>query len=141
MVDRFDDYFAGVIPYNPSDKTVFLQLRDGNTPHYPHYWTSFGGSSEAEDANDPLRTAQRELHEEVGHQFAVIELLPLRQNVGPISGKQRYIYYVLCELPQSAFTLGEGEAFAWHPLATVMDLQLSPETRKDLAALQALLPR
>lgn len=132
-------YFAGVIPYNPTAKTVFLQLRDGNTTHFPHHWTSFGGSSELIDKGDPVATALRELQEEIGHQFAASDLIPLRQNIGPKTGKRRYIYYLLCKLPKSAFTLGEGEDFDWHPLATVLKLKLSPETYKDLQRLQRLL--
>lgn len=131
-------YFSGVIPYNPTAKTVFLQLRDGNTPFNPHHWSGFGGSSEPEDNGDPIVTALRELQEEIGHQFIASDLLPLRQNISPKSGKQRYIYYLLCELQKSAFTLGEGADFAWHPLAKVDVLKLTPETIKDLQRLQLI---
>jgi len=134
-----DGYFCGVIPYNPTEKTVFLQLRDGKTVFYPHYWTSFGGSSEPEDNNDPVATALREVEEEAGHRFTATDLKLLRENVGAKTGRMRHIFYVECELPKSAFTLGEGEDFDWHPLKTVLDLKLSPETYKDLAQLQGLL--
>lgn len=132
-------YFAGVIPYNPVDKTVFLQLRDGNTIYYPHHWSGFGGSSEPEDDGDPRLTALREVAEEAGHRFEISELKLLRENVGIKTGRMRHIYYVECQLPKSAFTLGEGADFDWQPLKTVLDLKLSPETYKDLQKLQELL--
>src|SRR3954453_4774649 len=93
----------------PSHGTeVLLHHRDSSALVYPNLWSFFGGSSEEQDAGDPVATWLRELHEELGVVLKAEQVIPFSEGEFA-SGKRRFVFY--CEWPTLSedFILGEGQ--------------------------------
>ena len=134
MVTR---YAAVGFLYHPASRQVLLHHRDAGARHYPDCWAGFGGGNEPEDDDDPVVTWQREMREELGVALTAEQIVPLRQYINPDLGHPRYVFYVTWPTLNDAFTLTEGDGFAWMPLDEAIVLpDLMDFARGDLLFLR-----
>ncbi|MBP9855814.1 MAG: NUDIX domain-containing protein [Candidatus Pacebacteria bacterium] len=116
--------------WNPEKREILLHLRDGNTTHSPNKWAFFGGGWEEGETLEECFV--RELKEELNVEVKVSELKLVKNYINDSTGLPRSVYMVKSTLPKSAMTLSEGADFDWVPLDRALDLDLGPQTRKDL---------
>ena len=99
---------AGVLCEDEGGKVLFLR-RSGDCDH-PGTWCLPGGG--AEDGEDPVLTAARELEEETGHKADAAELSVLHEAHDPVSFVTHHL-----RSPQFLPRLnGEHDAYAWATL-------------------------
>ncbi len=135
---------AGILIHHPT-RRVLLQHRTDDAPVNPGRWGMFGGSAEPEDGGDPVATMhreltmRRELHEELGIDVNVPDLVPLWSYITE-SGTHRNVY--LCSWPALTvdFALGEGQGYDWFAIDEALStLDLTTSSRRDLVSLDAYL--
>lgn len=91
-----------------SNGRYLIQQRSQNVSWKPGQWASTGGSAIA--GEDPLNAAIRELGEEVGLHVCAADMCLV--NRMRRTNSFCYIYRVLSDLPESAFTLQKEEVAA-----------------------------
>jgi ADP-ribose pyrophosphatase YjhB (NUDIX family) len=134
------DFYAAVgFLYHRATRQVLLHRRDDQTPHYPHQWAGFGGTSDPEDGGDPVVTWRREMLEELGVDLTAAQVRPLLEYVNPDYDRRRYIFYAEWPTPEDRFPLTEGAGYAWFPIDEAIALpDLMELARADLMMLRYL---
>jgi predicted acetyltransferase len=99
-------------------------------------WALFGGRSEAEDGGEPAVTWRREIREELGIALEPSQVMFLRHYA---FGRHGHRHTFCAEWPALSedFVLGEGQGYAWYPLAEVGALpNVIDRHRNDLLLFQ-----
>jgi 8-oxo-dGTP pyrophosphatase MutT (NUDIX family) len=132
-------YIAAGFLYHPPSGSVLLHHRGPDAPSDPDRWHLFGGHGEPADGGDPGATWRRELREELGVTLAAEQVVFLRP--AHVAGRRRYIYYARWPTRAEDFVLGEGQGYAWYPLAAALaHPDLVERTRDDLRYFRDQLP-
>ncbi len=126
-------FFSGGFLYNPKTNSVLLHKRDGNTTINPHKWAFFGGLGEGEET--PVQAFMREMHEELGLELSVEEVIRLCDYPNLERGTHRYSFYVISEKSKDEMVLGEGADFDWIPVEKALLLDATDKTIADLKLL------
>lgn len=103
MTDRF---YAGGFLFNPETRSVFLHLRDDQTPIHPNQWAFFGGLSEGTES--PKACFIRELKEEIDIVISEDRVRLLCNYFNKEQGTWRYVFFVESTIEKSEITLAEG---------------------------------
>jgi 8-oxo-dGTP pyrophosphatase MutT (NUDIX family) len=131
-----DKFHACGFLYNPRKAQVLLHKRDGNTQRNPHKWAFFGGLNE--EGETYVECFLRELKEEIGLSLEKTDARLLREYANWESAPYRVVFYAESEVSEDQLVLGEGAGFAWVPLASVIDLDLTDATSDDLGFFRSL---
>ena len=116
-----------ILPY--SNGKVLLQLRDFNPRIvYPGCWGFFGGA--VEFGETPLKSAKRELSEEIGHVPKEIYALS-KDSVSVPDEVMMYSFYAPLEIRPTEIILNEGMDFGLFGFQEILSKQLySNEIKK-----------
>ncbi len=114
------DVAVGFLHHFASGRVV-LHLRGVEQAPSAGQWAFFGGGSEPEDGGDLRATWRRELHEELGVAIEAGQVVSLRH--GRYADGSRW-HEFWCPWPTlgDAFTLTEGQRYAWFTLDEARDL-------------------
>ena len=126
---------ACVFLHHAPSRRVLLQHRTDDAPSYPGCWGMFGGGGEAEDDGDPVRTLQRELHEELGVALDAGQIVRLWAYLTS-QGSHRYVFLYPWDDPDYPFIQTEGQGRGWFTIEEALrTLTLTDNTRRDLTLL------
>ena len=128
--ERRAKFWGGGFLYDPDTSRVLLHLRDGNTPHNPHQWAFFGGSSEGDESFGECFV--REMKEEIGLVIPPERAIYLRDYLRTDESLHRAVFYAESNVPIERLTLGEGAGFRWFAWDELPHYDLTAHTRKDL---------
>ena len=114
------DVAVGFLYHAPSGR-VLLHLRGADAPPNAGKWAFFGGRAEPEDGDDLLTTWCREMREELGVALDPARVVSLRHGTYEDGTRWRDFF---CEWPalDAAFTLTEGQRYAWFTLDEALGL-------------------
>jgi 8-oxo-dGTP diphosphatase len=122
-------FVAGAILYDPVRKTVLLQHRDSHARTSPNKWGFFGGHNEEHES--PKEVLIRELREEIGITFQENDLdLFLEYFINP--ELYCYVFVIAKPLKESEIVLGEGQGFAFVPVDTLHNYELTDVAKKGI---------
>lgn len=117
---------------------VLLCKRTLDAPSHPGQWSLFGGKTEAGDAS-PIRTAVREVAEELGIGLDPRRVRPLGEVAVPRDGGPLVVAYFCapldCDMSQLTLRLQpdscivEGEGLGWFTAEEIGRLPVRPEDR------------